>query len=191
MAKVREDSQKLPSLRVDTSAEFAIPEAEKIPRSAGPIDSSKPVANIYFSEDTLILKVDGSSISSEPSKTRALTSTFGQDMLHTTDQTASGQHGPAGSNLTEYSLSNSDRHSLEVNPLTLICPQTIITIRPEELGSPKRRLATVDHFTTKVSKHQRSQYQLEQWAYENCHSKMSLAERLEKSNWEVDRLEKL
>ncbi|KAH9222045.1 hypothetical protein DL95DRAFT_402466 [Leptodontidium sp. 2 PMI_412] len=52
-------------------------------------------------------------------------------------------------------------------------------------------LATLDHDTPRQSKGQKSGFQLEQWAHEICHGKMTLAEKLEKSNWEIQRFERL
>ncbi|KAG4433021.1 hypothetical protein IFR05_011504 [Cadophora sp. M221] len=55
----------------------------------------------------------------------------------------------------------------------------------------RQALATLDYEKTTQSKDQKTRFQLEQWAYETCHRKMTLAERLEKSNWETQRFEKL
>ncbi|KAH7314163.1 hypothetical protein BKA65DRAFT_557807 [Rhexocercosporidium sp. MPI-PUGE-AT-0058] len=57
--------------------------------------------------------------------------------------------------------------------------------------SPKHTSGGLDVAALRRSKTQKSQFQLEQWVHETSLDKMSLAERLEKSKWEIQRLEKL
>ena len=178
-------------MNVINSAESATHRDEKFPRSAGIIDSSGSIANAYLSENTHPLNDDGSSISSEPSQIRALVPNSCQRTLHINDQRASGQHGFMGLNVTEYSSICPNQHNSGSNSLPLDGHQKTVISGPEKSGLLITRLATVHERTIKVSSHQKSRYQLELWVYETCHSKISLAERLEKSNWEVDRLEKL
>ena len=173
------------------SAEFATHADEKFPPSAGLINSSESIANAYLCKNTGPLNDDGSSISAEPPQIRASISISCQRMLHITDQRASGQHDFKGLNVTVNSSMHPNQHNSGPNSLPQDGHQKTVISRPEKYGLLMNHPAMVHEPTTKVASHQKSRYQLELWAYETCHSKMSFAERLEKSNWEVDRLEKL